>query len=164
MMYSNYSNFVRHFRNGVLYLGKRCTVLCNVHYSAAGVGQPSHRVAAWAKNRKVGNRVKTHRLWNMCKQFFSGFFLFTEKLLKEPDVLYMKNKYQHPIALTLSILCRVFQKGNAKHYAVIRQQTAQESRNRHRFPEFLYKQLIRKNLYVLYLILLAEPSSILNIH
>lgn len=119
MIYSNYSNFVRHFRNGVLYLGKRCTVLCNVRYSAAGVGRPSHRVAAWAKNRKVGNRVKTHRLWNMCKQFFSGFFLFTEKLLKEPDVSYMKNKYQDPIALTLSILCRVFQKGNAKRYALL---------------------------------------------
>lgn len=56
---------------------------------------------------------------NMRKQFFSGFFLFTEKLLKEPDVLYMKNKYQDPVALTLSILFRVFQKGNAKRYALL---------------------------------------------
>lgn len=61
-----------------------------------------------------------HIVYGICvEQFFSGFFLFIEKLLKEPDALYMKNKYQDPIALTLSILFRVSQKGNAKGYALI---------------------------------------------
>lgn len=65
-----------------------------------------------------------HIVYGICvEQFFSGFFLFIEKLLKETDALYMKNKYQDPIAPTLSILFRVSQKGNAKCYALVSDST-----------------------------------------
>lgn len=139
MTYSNYSNFVRHFRNGALYPGKRrrfCVMSIIVQLGRA----PAIGLRLGLRIRKSETGLK-HTSVEICvnSSFLASFSSLRN--LKEPDVLYMKSKYQDPVALTLSILFRAFQKGNAKRYAfIIRQQTAPGKQEQTEISLNSYKQ------------------------